>query len=125
MANDNNETWAMEVMFSGKTHASATPWIFLECWGGDYLPNLGNNGFLGLEFRPGTDLETARAVVEMLNDHITHVTFTGSRRAWFNHIPGIGQKAREKQALGKVIDFMERLRRRGHPVGDEPPPMAG
>ena len=79
----------MEAMFTAKGGADGSPWIAIECLKAPQLPNL-HGGYLGLDLHPGTSADEARALIELLNKYVSHVTFTAQRRPEFAATPGRG-----------------------------------
>ncbi len=82
-------TWDMTPYFKGSGYGTGTgkSYIVIETWEGPNLPFQGK-GFLGLDFEDDTPVETMREVINLLNRHISRVTFTGPERLEWVHVQG-------------------------------------
>ena len=102
------ETWDSMAYFKGSSYMTAESpgeaFVVIRTLRGPDLP-FQNGGFLGLDFEKGTPRETAREIIELLNKHITHVTFTGPTKPKWVHVPGRGERARKGEEAGNVIPF--------------------
>ena len=80
-------TWDMTPYFKGSGYGTGRSYIVIETWKGPNLPFQGE-GFLGLDFEDDTPVETMHEVINLLNRHISRVTFTGPERLEWAHVRG-------------------------------------
>lgn len=100
------ETWDMTPHFRGSGYGTGTgkSYIVVETSEGPDLPFQGE-GFLGLDFEDDTPIETMREVINLLNRHISRVTFTAPIRPEWAHVPGRGERAKKGEDARTVIPF--------------------
>ncbi len=101
---DSDDTWHMEVSFKPREHVSGEPWLYLEPFSGPDLPILHEQGFLGIEFENGTDLETVVEIGRLLRKHATMITYTGPIEERFGGQLGRGGMRRfwDREVVEKI-----------------------
>jgi hypothetical protein len=69
------ETSRGEYRFIVKEYGDGTPWIMLELYREPGLPIL-EDGFLGFDLPPGTDIRRAREIADFLEENLTTLSHT-------------------------------------------------
>jgi hypothetical protein len=81
-----NDTWGMKPRFKLRQMGMDGPLFLAVDPLSEPLPIL-SDGFLGLEFKPGTSREDAMTLLDQLTDMVAFVTYTGGQPVW-NPTPG-------------------------------------
>lgn len=93
---DDTETWDMPVQFKVRRHVSGSYWIMIEQLREPTLPIL-DEGFLGIDLAEETTAKQAKELAELLDERVTHLTYTGPKRtAWVDN-PGRGARAKRRK----------------------------
>jgi hypothetical protein len=85
------DIWAMQAQFVSQPQINNGA-LFIDCPDQRPLPVLGD-GFLGIEFRPDTPPGVVDDIIRLLNQHVAHVTYSGTGRADWIDQPGRGTAA--------------------------------
>jgi len=94
---NDTDTWEQRARFKVRRIGVDGPFhLPLEPIDDPILPLL-SDGFLSLELKEGITHEEAKSLLDILNEKVAFITYTGSPDPGWEHTPGRGERAGRKR----------------------------